>query len=370
MKFICAAFIFLSSLNIYSYSGMEELSIHGFAQFGYLRSDSDTYYSDNIKNQNNFVDNTKAGLSIQKNFTQEWDLLFQFLAEPDESDMSLQVDLAQATWRPNSSITVRVGKIRLPIWMISDYFDVGVLYPWIRPPAEVYDTQPGNSIYGGDFGYNFELGPVVLDLDVYGGGAKYSSKGNTLVEGDIQNILGVSLSGRNDFLTVRGSYAQGSFSSTITGDATDSLGTVIPGVGTTEVKVRRDFNLGTAKFLSIGLKSEWRNTLFMAEYASQGSSNEKLRDIDMYYVTGGYYFVDKKYLLHVTHSEITKRDSTETILTGTQESFIVGANYAINNFMVLKVEWQRIKPDGVGVFQVDPGPRPVKLWGASLSMAF
>lgn len=370
MKFICAAVILLSSLNVFSYSGMETLSVHGFAQFGYLRSDSDTYFSDNIKNENNFVDNTKAGLSIQKHFTQDWDLLIQLLAEPNDSDMSLQVDLAQATWRPNSSFALRVGKIRLPIWMISDYFDVGVLYPWIRPPSEVYDTQPGNSIYGADLGYSFDVGPVILDLNVYGGGAKYSSEGNTLVEGDIKNIFGASLTGRYDFLTIRSSYAQGSFNSTITGDATTSLGTTIPGSGTTVVKVRRDFNLGTARFLSLGLKSEWRDTFLMGEYASQGSQSEKLRDIDMYYVTAGYYFHHKKYLLHLTHSEITKRDSTETILTGTQQSFIVGGNYSLNDFMVLKVEWQRIKPEGIGTFQVDPGRRPVKIWGASLSMAF
>ncbi|OUR97294.1 hypothetical protein A9Q84_13290 [Halobacteriovorax marinus] len=370
MKFLSAAFILFYSLNCLSYSGMDEISIHGFAQFGYARSDSSTLFVDNIKSQNNFVDNSKVGISFQRQFTQQWDVLFQFLSEPEEGEMKLKVDLAQATWRPNSSVAVKVGRVRLPIWMISDYFDVGVLYPWVRPPSEVYDTQPGTSIYGGDIGYSFAMGSTAFDLNVYGGGAKFVAKGNTEVIGDINNILGVSLSGRYKFLTVRGSYAQGSFTSTITSDATDSLGTKIPNVGTVETKVRTDFNLGNAKFISLGFKSEWRNTLLMGEYASESSDSELLRDLDAYYLTAGYYFFDKKYLLHLTHSEITKRDSTQTILTGTQESLIVGANHAVNDFIVLKLEWQRIKPDGVGTFQVDPGTRPVKVWGGSISMAF
>ena len=45
---------------------------------------------------------------------------------------------------------MRVGRVGLPVFMISDYRNVGYANTMLRPPAEMYSQVPINSIDGVD----------------------------------------------------------------------------------------------------------------------------------------------------------------------------------------------------------------------------
>ena len=69
----------------------------------------------------------------------------------------------------SEQISVRAGKIKFPTFLISDYYEVGYAYPWIRPPQEVYSSNPITTLNGVDVLARFRLGDMSLLVQPYYG---------------------------------------------------------------------------------------------------------------------------------------------------------------------------------------------------------
>lgn len=58
---------------------------------------------------------------------------------------------------------VRAGRLRLPLFLASEYYYVGQAYPWIRPPQEVYDSILGFTFYDGlSLSWDYEVSDELL----------------------------------------------------------------------------------------------------------------------------------------------------------------------------------------------------------------
>lgn len=68
------------------------------------------------------------------------------------------IELAYAAWHPSERLDVRVGRVGLDVFMLSDYRSVGYAQPWVRPPREFYGWIPLHSIDGADAAWKFEAG--------------------------------------------------------------------------------------------------------------------------------------------------------------------------------------------------------------------
>ncbi|WP_127714608.1 hypothetical protein [Halobacteriovorax sp. HLS] len=347
---------------------MDGLNINGFGTFTYQRSDSEAIYYDSITNKNNFFLGTKAGISLNRSFSNEWDFTMMFLAKADRNgEITPHIDILQAAWKPNSNFVARVGRFRLPVWMISEYLEVGILIPWIRPPDEVYATIPLEEINGLNASYNFELSDLYFNIDAFTGVGALETSGDSKVQGTLDNVFGGVLSVNYDFLSLRGSYTQGDFASNIISTTLTPSGTAGSQV---EVTVITEFNLGRTKMLSLGFKSEWENTYFLAEYAKWEASSNIVKENQGYYLLGGYYFLDKSLFTHFTYSRTTKVDSQLSFYQGRQESYIYGLNYSINQNLMTKLELRRVKPEGKAFFNKDLMGEDIHILGASIDFVF
>src|SRR5882724_7854099 len=66
-------------------------------------------------------------------------------------------------------LSVRVGRIQLPVFMSSDYRQVGYSNTWVRPPIEVYGQIPFDSDDGVDVLYRKTLGPADMSVQAFYG---------------------------------------------------------------------------------------------------------------------------------------------------------------------------------------------------------
>ena len=74
------------------------------------------------------------------------------------------VEWANVKYQFTQDLSVRAGRIVLPIYMVTDSRRVGYANPWVRPPVEVYSLVPVTSVDGIDANYRMTFGSVVGTL--------------------------------------------------------------------------------------------------------------------------------------------------------------------------------------------------------------
>jgi len=371
MRNIIFIFSFLLSSHSMAQFDFNRINLNGFGTFSFSRSTSDkeyVAYAGRVKNKNNFVAGSRAGLTLNKRFDDHWDFTLQFLAKPDrDGELSPQVDLFQLTWTPYSMLSIRTGRVRMPLWMISEYYEVGALIPWVRPPDEVYASLPLEELNGASVNYKMEKGAVLAEFDLYGGAGNMNTDGASSIRGELNNAIGASFSLGHDLLSLRVSYLQGTYTADVYTDAISASST--PGTSIV-TNTRSSLDLGHTYFLSLGLKSEIENLLIMSEYAKWKSSASILRENQAYYILAGYYFLEKKLLMNFTYSALTKLDSQINFYSGRQKSKTIGANYHVNSNIVLKLQDKIISPEGVTFFESDPGRSDIHIYEFAVDFVF
>jgi len=70
-------------------------------------------------------------------------------------------------WSPE--LSMRIGRLRVPFFMLSDSIQVNFAHPWVRLPSEVYAINPFNDLDGVDLRYRWDLGGAELELRPYFG---------------------------------------------------------------------------------------------------------------------------------------------------------------------------------------------------------
>ncbi|MBK7842102.1 MAG: hypothetical protein IPJ71_00185 [Bdellovibrionales bacterium] len=348
----------------------------GFWSLSANRTDSEILYRGALTDQLNLYNDSKAGLNGTISIDETWTATLQLVARGSGGDRSFEpeLDWGLATWEPNSIYSLRLGKQKLPAWLISDHLDVGVLYPWNRPPGEVYDTNPISSFVGMSHAFSFSLPKSTnLLIELIGGGANsdlHTDK-NTTFELDARDLVGSTLTLKRNELSFRFAYFQAHVNASIvvTDDTTITPPSPHPLRTTTVIPLK----LGLASFSNVGLRWDGERVLALGEYVQQKNSNAELEKIGAYYATLGYYWgKNKSILTHLTYSAISEQEGTNPQLaSGKQASKILGFNYYFSPSLVAKAQWTQTETEtgrGSG-FASDPG-RPVNLADISLNSAF
>jgi hypothetical protein len=175
----------------------------------------------------------------------------------------------------DNDITVRGGKLRVPLFMYSDFIDVGFAQPWVRPPSETYSQVPFSSYVGADIAYDIEFSESVISLQAFGGESRSIvdrevNGANLEFESNFGYMWGTSIAWNYDSLTLRGVYGTTVANSNdpIYGQAIDD---------------------SRSQFYGAGLQYDNGDLLIISEYTSTEVAGE-YPDVDSYYVTLGYRF--------------------------------------------------------------------------------
>ncbi len=154
---------------------------------------------------------SRAGIQLKYTVSPQVNLVGQVVTRGSDTSPNLQ--WAYASFTPNKSWEFQLGRKRIPLYFYSDFQDIGVAYPWVGVPPELYGWEATN-YNGASARYKAALGEANLNMSMFVGKETvkdslyqrlyYDSKTRVtwdkLVGGDIELTHGA--------LTVRGVYMQ------------------------------------------------------------------------------------------------------------------------------------------------------------------
>ena len=114
-----------------------DYSLSGFGTLGYARSNQPYTYQRFIDDGGTLKRDSVAGLQMDARFNENFGATVQVLAAPaTNSDRRYDATVAWAflSWRPSNDWLVRAGKQRLPLYLYSQTYNVGVTYDFARLP--------------------------------------------------------------------------------------------------------------------------------------------------------------------------------------------------------------------------------------------
>jgi hypothetical protein len=105
---------------------------------------------------------SRLGVQVMARFTPQLSAMLQVISEQRYNDSyTPHVEWANIAYQPIPELSLRVGRIVLPTFLISDSRKVGYANPWVRPPVEVYSLSPIFDSDGAYVSYKVHLGEVV-----------------------------------------------------------------------------------------------------------------------------------------------------------------------------------------------------------------
>jgi hypothetical protein len=140
------------------------------------------------------------GLQLDGHFTDQLGGAIQLVGR-DRLDDSLDksVEWAYLRYQFTPEWQLRMGRIGLDIYLLSEYRSVGFSYLWTRPPSEFYTTVPFQSFEGADLTWSRPVGGGQLRAKIYGGETSSDLKLQTgVIELNFSPIYGVVLTWESD----------------------------------------------------------------------------------------------------------------------------------------------------------------------------
>ena len=313
------------------------VELDGFLSAGFATHDlEDSKYLDTISDDIRFDNDSKFGLQISADIAENMQAVAQVLGSGSDENFDLDVEWAYIDWRISDSISLRGGKVKEPVFLISDYLEVGYAYPWIRPPQEVYKNNPINTINGLQGLFQADLGNMSFVFQPYLGSnneAVPNTNGDLVF--DASNFYGAAIQLQARSFTIQMSYL-----------TTDVTTTEVSSVATPFAAFEAT---GAAELISMGLSWDVNNFIGYTEFVTRDISDSAMAavfpDQDAWYVTLGYRM--GKYLPHITIAN--SEADPESLVAGnqgvTQDSVTLGLRYEVNDSATFKFEIQSIEPD-------------------------
>ncbi|MEW6762327.1 MAG: hypothetical protein AB1437_16015 [Pseudomonadota bacterium] len=341
----------------------------------------------------NFRTGIDSNLGLQADMSVNSWLSFtgQVLVRQDAEDhFGAELAWAFAKARLSDELSVRVGRVGLPVFMISDYRNVGYANTMLRPPAELYSQIPMGSIDGADITWQHSFGDTTVTSQLAAGNTKAPLSHTTHARG--KNILALNVVAEHGPFTLRGGYARTDM--TISGNANlnglvgglraAGTGYRLPQLNALATEIEADEDKGT--FSSLGLLMDWNNIVVQSEFAKRKNESGYINDTTAWYAMGGYRI--GKFLPYVSHANLkidnaivntvpaacppgypaactptlqqlgagVRRLPNTGVGQGEQSTNTIGVRWDFASSVALKVQIDRIKPkNGTGLF-LNPQP--------------
>jgi hypothetical protein len=306
--------------------------------FAQTENDADAAYANGLATDELALSNyeNRLGLQVKATVNPTMNVTAQLLARGGNNNYDVIADWAYADLEIFNNLNVHLGKYKIPLFLVSDYAEVGYAYPWVRPPQDVYYINPLISQSGINILYNIPFNKLNLMLQVYYGSGTHDvfvparsidlsqlpmSKSQTIAF-DTNNSTGAALSLTSQVFTLRAGY----FETEVDIDAVGIKG-------------------AEGNFSGVGFTLDWHDFIVYSEYVARDTETNKIAafpDQNAWYATLGYRI--GAFLPHVTYSEIDQGND-ENVLSLQQSSAAAGLRYEINSYSDLKLEALYAEPE-------------------------
>lgn len=331
----------------------QRFRVNGFATFGIAKSDEEIAYN-GVSDQTTWTEFSRTGIQMSFQVNQDSSVVTQFVGRGTE-DFDVNMDWAYFKHQISDSLSTKIGRIRGPYYMLSEYLDVGYAVPWAQMPAETYSLlSPYANIDGADLTWSTDIGWDTLEIKGF--------YGRTASEDFIfDDIIGVSATYQGETWMARLSTVLATLSF---GDGT--FGTTISGLQQTITG--EPVGSQDANFTSLGFRYDPGTVLVLGEYTTS-KADGVVQDEDSMYLTFGYrigaWLPHVTYGMHETTDEsdreladgVTPTATTlgaaaqaEAILGADSTRIGIGARYDFGAGTALKVQYDIIDAETTGLF--------------------
>lgn len=264
--------------------------INGFFSTGLAQSDDELQFGSvtRISDDLNLQADSIVGIQMGFELSDTVDITTQLTSRLGDQQ-EVKAEWAYISWQLKPDLMFRAGRLRLPFYLNSEFIDVGFAYPWVRPPAEVYEV-PLQNYEGVDFLYDFELGNWSARSQFFFGRPTEDDETFNL-RFLLDDSYGVVLELSQGPWLLRSSYSRGS----LTFEETDSTGETIKAAN---AAIQADpFNLppiladgDDADYTAFGLRYDDGSWLAIAEIVRLRFYEGLTSGTDAHYLTVGKRF--------------------------------------------------------------------------------
>jgi hypothetical protein len=213
-----------------------------------------------------------------------WSAVLQVVAERNLThSWKPVVEWANVQYQVSPELSLRFGRIALPLFLSGDYRKASYALPWVRTPIELYGGLPISNSDGIDASYRWTAGPVKNTTQVLYGATKLRLSDTRRAE--THNLAGISNTSSVGDLTVRATAIKGELEMKLAEELFAAFRQFGP---QGEVLARRyepDRKLATV--LSVGASYDPGKWFVMGE-AGRINARSFLGDKTAGYVSGGY----------------------------------------------------------------------------------
>ena len=275
--------------------------INGFINASFARSDDDSLTESwgGITNESDFGSLSKVGIQLSFSPNSSTQITTQLVSRGEE-EWGMEAEWAYLSFKPSNSLTLRFGRQKASLYLLSEYIEVGYANPWIYAPDEVYGIT-GDSTYDG----------VTLLYTIPGNQWDTTLQGMwgnnyfyTAVAGDVtlNDMISLSLTSRSEHFTLRLGY------NVVTGNLPD-VSIPLPTIPGSPIVAGDTLNFtaleSDIRYLTVGIIHDNDRWLLMSEYA-QLEIDSWFPDVTGAYLMAGYRF--GKAMPHFTIAKMSNQD--------------------------------------------------------------
>ena len=382
------AFILLGMLSIASPTSANadspRFQVSGFATLGAVTTDRDhiwfTRYGVNFPGDSDpdFSPDSLVGLQASLRLSAYNDLTVQAVVSEDgEESYDPRFTLAFFRQTLAPGLSLRLGRLRAPFFMLSDSLRVNYAHPWVRPPVEVYGLNPFNDLDGIDFLYHTRLGGFDAEIHpYYGSGGVPTPMGRARLKA----MWGINLTlSRGDYSLYLG-HGDGRFSLVRGDPPTKSVIAALDAEGLGSVAADLSGTDGTTSFDSIGLQWDDGRWQVVSEFARRRANRYVTSSSGWYVSVGRRFGVVTPYLVvarqrlddpiaaaAVSPSLDASWKLFLTSRNNAQRSLSIGTRWDVSHFAAVKAELThaRLERNSWGSYFVRDEARIAQIGGSA-----
>jgi hypothetical protein len=250
---------------------------------------------------------SRIGVQAVVSFDSQWSVTAQEVAKlRGSSDFDPGTEWLYAQYQPTTDLKARLGRVVLPVFLLSDVINVGYAAPWFHAPNDVYDAEGFEYLDGGQVLWRHSLGGLQLNLE-----ATYGQTAGTF------DVAGFELSAKS--------------SSTFNTALSLSWGNLLVRYAYSDLNTAASLPLSPAQivdlkvhdhFHCLGLQYDDGNALLMSEWTKRKEDNlpglnEPVANDTSWYAAAGWRFGKFTPLamysaLHITQSLLQSPASYHT----------------------------------------------------------
>jgi hypothetical protein len=332
--------------------GPSMFSLRWFGTLGAVHSSEDNadFTSDHFKPDGaghshhwSYDVDSRIGGQITADFTDRLAAVVQAdIQQQPDGKYTPDVEWADISCQITADLSMRVGRIRLPKYLVSETREIGYSYTWVRPPVEMYMLAPVSNSDGVDISYRLKLGDFVNTMQ-----AAYGSRKVEFPDGAVDTghgLWGIFITSENGPTILH--FSAGKEISHVIPDT--ALGGDVPatlrdgfrqfGPAGNAIATAYDFDSGHQLLTFVGLGASYSpaDWFVMSEW-SQINTHSIIGTKSAWYISSGYRF--GQFTPYLTYAELQANSNRSnpglsvTTLSPAQAAIAAGLNAELNAFL-------------------------------------